>query len=113
MIRTLPLLLLCYALGACGATSITPLVGEDQEVLELLQATPPDDPATSALAAARRLHQALIQSRKAGGQVYDTWIVEAEHSVARFMMQQSASQPAALGSAASPRHGRRVVSWYD
>ena len=62
MIRTLPLLLLCCALGACGTTSITPLVGEDREVLELLEATPPDDPATSALAAARRLHQALIQS---------------------------------------------------
>jgi len=62
MIRTLLLLLVCCALGACGATSITPLVGEDREVLELLDATPPDDPSRSALAAARRLHQALIQA---------------------------------------------------
>ena len=33
------------------------------------------------------VHQALIQSRKAGGQVYDTWICKAEHSMAIFMLQ--------------------------
>lgn len=62
MMRILVTLLMCGALGACGATSITPLVGEDREVLQLLEADPPDDPSRSALAAARRLHQALIQS---------------------------------------------------
>jgi hypothetical protein len=61
MCRTLPLVLLCCCLWACGATTITPLVGEDRQVLELLDAPPPDDPSSSALAAARRLHQALIQ----------------------------------------------------
>ena len=54
-------MLLCCCLWACGATTIAPLVGEDREVLELLDAAPPDDPSSSALAAARRLHQALIQ----------------------------------------------------
>ena len=62
MARTLCILALCSTLAACGATSITPLVGEDKEVLQLLEAAPLDDPSSSALAAARRLHQALIQS---------------------------------------------------
>lgn len=62
MVRTLCILALCSTLTACGATSITPLVGEDKEVLQLLEADPLDDPGSSALAAARRLHQALIQS---------------------------------------------------
>ena len=62
MVRTLCILALCSTLAACGATSITPLVGEDKEVLQLLEADPLDDPSSSALAAARRLHQALIQS---------------------------------------------------
>ena len=35
------------------------------------------------------VHQALIQSRKAGGQVYDTWIFEAGHTLARHMLQQT------------------------
>ena len=35
------------------------------------------------------VHQALIQSRKAGGQVYDTWICDAGHTLARHMLQQT------------------------
>jgi hypothetical protein len=62
MCRTLLVVLLCCCLWACGATTITPLVGEDPQVLELLDAAPPDDPSSSAIAAARRLHQALIQA---------------------------------------------------
>ena len=36
------------------------------------------------------VHQALIQSRKAGGQVYDTWICEANHTLATSMMRMAA-----------------------
>ena len=35
------------------------------------------------------VHQALIQSRKAGGQVYDTWICDVGHTLARHMLQQT------------------------
>ena len=34
------------------------------------------------------VHQALIHSRKAGGQCYDTWILPATHSVAKYMLEQ-------------------------
>ena len=34
------------------------------------------------------VHQALIQSRKAGGQCYDTWILPATHTVAKYMLEQ-------------------------
>ena len=48
-------------LAACPSPVILPLVGEDPEVIALLQAPEVDDPASSPLAAARRLHQALLQ----------------------------------------------------
>ena len=56
-------LLLCLAspLGACPGPAIVPLVGEDPEVSALIQAPQADSPATSPMAAARRLHQALLQ----------------------------------------------------
>ena len=36
-------------------------------------------------------HQALIQARKAGGQVFDTWICPAEHTIATKMMKMAES----------------------
>lgn len=60
MIRLLPLV--AFALfAACPDRPILPLVGEGPEVYELLEADPPDDPRSSPLAAARRLHQSLMQ----------------------------------------------------
>ena len=35
-------------------------------------------------------HQALIQARKAGGQVFDTWICSANHTMAINMMKMAA-----------------------
>ena len=35
------------------------------------------------------LHQALMQTRKAGGQAYDTWICGANHSLATAMMRMA------------------------
>jgi hypothetical protein len=61
MIRLLLLLVLMAPAAGCMQTSIAPLVGEGPEILKLLDAEAPEDPATSALVAARRLHQALIQ----------------------------------------------------
>ncbi|TNF25295.1 MAG: hypothetical protein EP329_23330 [Deltaproteobacteria bacterium] len=49
------------ALGACPDKQIMPLIGEGPEVYKLLEADAPDDPASSPLAAARRLHQSLMQ----------------------------------------------------
>lgn len=49
------------ALSACSTTKVMPLAGEDPEVVSLLGDDPQDDPARSPLAAARRLHQALVQ----------------------------------------------------
>ena len=49
------------------------------------------------------VHQALIQSRKAGGQVYDTWICNAEHSMAIFMLQLAQAN---LEKAEALRHTR-------
>lgn len=55
------LLAVLLGLSACPKPDIVPLIGEDPEVTELIGQPPPDDPGASALAAARRLHQALIQ----------------------------------------------------
>ncbi len=49
------------ALAACTNRDVVPLIGEDPEVYELLGERPPEDPTTSPIAAARRLHQALAQ----------------------------------------------------
>lgn len=59
--KSLALCLSLLALSACPTPTVTPLVGEDPEVVKLLGAPPDDDPAASALGAARRLHQALVQ----------------------------------------------------
>ncbi len=48
-------------LSGCPRPDIVPLIGEDPEVIQLIGQAPPDDPSVSPLAAARRLHQALIQ----------------------------------------------------
>lgn len=53
--------LAALAFTACPNRDVVPLIGEDPEVYELLGARPPEDPTTSPLAAARRLHQALAQ----------------------------------------------------
>ena len=55
------LLLALLMLNACTDRVILPLVGEDKQVLDMLGAQTPDDPNVSALGAARRLHQAMIQ----------------------------------------------------
>ncbi len=55
-----PSLALALLIG-CASPEIVPLIGEDPEVYQLLGEAPPDDPRTSPLAAARRLHQALVQ----------------------------------------------------
>lgn len=52
------LAILCLA---CASPEVVPLHGEDPEVQMLLGKSPPDDPRSSPLAAARRLHQALVQ----------------------------------------------------
>jgi len=49
------------ATAACASPAIAPLLGEDPEVGLLLHVAPPDDPHSSPMAAARRLHQALVQ----------------------------------------------------
>lgn len=46
----------------CPSPVVTPLLGEDPEVENLLGRAPEDDPRASALGAARRLHQALVQA---------------------------------------------------
>ena len=58
------LLALCLALSsvACVHTTVVPLIGEDPEIAELLDAPPAATPASSPLAAARQLHQALVQN---------------------------------------------------
>ncbi len=53
--------LLAPLVVACPAAEVVPLIGEDPEVYALLEADPPDDPSISPLAAARRLHQSLMQ----------------------------------------------------
>ncbi|MCC6621145.1 MAG: hypothetical protein IT385_07810 [Deltaproteobacteria bacterium] len=47
--------------AACRSHEYYPLVGEDPEVARLIPVPPEDDPRRSPLAAARRLHQALMQ----------------------------------------------------
>lgn len=61
MLRRTAYLLVFFVLAACPDRNIVPLIGEDPEVLALIGAPPPEDPSTSPLAAARRLHQALNQ----------------------------------------------------
>jgi len=48
-------------LAACATPEIVPLLGEDPEVGVLLGKGSVDDPRSSPVAAARRLHQALVQ----------------------------------------------------
>ena len=48
-------------LSGCPDPVILPLIGEDPEVSALIKAPQADDPASSPLASARRLHQALRQ----------------------------------------------------
>lgn len=48
-------------LAACASPEIVPLLGEDPEVGVLLGKASADDPRSSPIAAARRLHQALVQ----------------------------------------------------
>jgi len=55
------LLGLLALLPACPSPTIVPLIGEDPEVGVLIGAGQADDPASSPMAAARRLHQALLQ----------------------------------------------------
>jgi hypothetical protein len=76
------------------------------------------------------VHQALIQCRKTGGQAYDTWILDAEHSLAKKMshlvevntekaatLRQTRNQarkdmtdvPAALPNPAADMMGRFIV----
>jgi hypothetical protein len=54
---------LFLGLGAasCADRTISGLVGEEGEVARLLGSSPVSSPATSPMAAARRLHQALVQ----------------------------------------------------
>jgi hypothetical protein len=54
-------LLLGLASAGCPGSDIVPLIGEDPEIAQLLDREAPPDPRTSPLAAARRLHQALVQ----------------------------------------------------
>jgi hypothetical protein len=61
-LRALALSGLTLPLLACPTRDIRPLVGEDPEVSRLLGGAPEDDPRSSALGAARRLHQALVQN---------------------------------------------------
>lgn len=53
----------CFALpmAGCPKPDIVPLIGEDPEIIALIGATSVDDPSSSPLASARRLHQAVIQ----------------------------------------------------
>ena len=50
-------------LGAqgCAGHDLVPLIGEGPEIYTLIGSQPPDDPLVSPVAAARRLHQALVQ----------------------------------------------------
>ena len=57
----LPLAAGLVLLTACPSRDIVPLVGEDPEIAQLLETRPLEDPSSSALEAARRLHQALVQ----------------------------------------------------
>ncbi len=60
LIFTLAAALLASVSG-CPSQQLVPLIGEDPEVYTPLEADPPDDPTVSPLAAARRLHQSLMQ----------------------------------------------------
>jgi hypothetical protein len=62
LLRASALLVLALGLIACPQRDIRPLIGEDPEVVALLGAAREDDPRNSALGAARRLHQALVQN---------------------------------------------------
>lgn len=62
--RFVPVALCLLSLGigpACLNHQLHPLIGEDPEVYGLLGEPMPEDPETSPMAAARRIHQALTQ----------------------------------------------------
>ena len=48
-------------LGACPSPHLVPLVGEDPEIARIIPPEAGGDPSLSALAAARRMHQAFVQ----------------------------------------------------
>ena len=58
-------LCLCFGALSCAERAIYGLVGEEAEVARLLGSNPVSSPATSPMAAARRLHQALVQGDSA------------------------------------------------
>ena len=58
---SLVLLIASSLSGGCVQSMVLPLIGEDPEVSALLETTPVETPASSPLAAGRRLHQALVQ----------------------------------------------------
>jgi hypothetical protein len=55
-------LLLALTASGCVQATVVPLIGEDPEIASLLQEAPAATPASSPIAAGRRLHQALVQS---------------------------------------------------
>ncbi|MGM0577574.1 MAG: hypothetical protein ACQEXJ_17750 [Myxococcota bacterium] len=63
MTRLLPLsaLVLLALPAGCPKQEVHPLVGEPPEVYRIIGERPADDPLSSPVGAARRLHQALIQ----------------------------------------------------
>ncbi|MGB0589056.1 MAG: hypothetical protein ACPGU1_05195 [Myxococcota bacterium] len=62
IINYLLTLALAVTATACVHATVVPLIGEDPEIAELLDEAPAATPASSPLAAARRLHQALVQN---------------------------------------------------
>lgn len=69
----LALALLVLGASGCANHQIVPLVGEDPEVAVLLGQDQTDDPRVSPMAAARRLHQALVQQ-----DTETTWLLLSE-----------------------------------
>jgi hypothetical protein len=61
-IHYLLILSLAITASACVHATVVPLIGEDPEIAQLLEEAPAATPASSPLAAARRLHQALVQN---------------------------------------------------
>jgi hypothetical protein len=59
--RIAVIILASFLLLGCPNRDIIPLIGEEPEVLALLEQGPVDEPTSSAEVAARRLHQALVQ----------------------------------------------------
>lgn len=61
MRRAVPALLVMLLPAGCGGPEIEPLIGEPSKVQRLTRAEPLPRPSNSPIAAARRLHQALVQ----------------------------------------------------